>query len=305
MFLKEAQVLRAALFCFALTLGLVPLAAAAESVDQTQTPDRTPVIAQASSSASPTPASATERFVQVDGALTGTTYNELSPGSSTGGIGVRAVAEFPIIGHNWMAQLDFRSYNYAHPALGGTPNGLIFGCPTANDPGCVTPIGYKTYNGAFTPGPVNYLNAVNVSDTTTQLGLGSKIAPRERYYISVGWIIRSFNYLGYPAQNGLGFGIDKLPDVDRAMSFYGNFWIYFNVNGNYVGPTSAALGALSATKFTVGYHMYAYRVGFTFAVPRTPLFVDLSDVGDNVDVSAFGPSNALHNELNMGLGAHF
>ena len=46
-----------------------------------------------------------EHFVTVDGAVTGKTYNELAPGTSTGGWGIRAVAEVPVIGHNWVAQL--------------------------------------------------------------------------------------------------------------------------------------------------------------------------------------------------------
>jgi hypothetical protein len=108
------------------------------------------------------------------------------------------------------------------------PNGITFACPTG-DPGCVTPIGYKTYDAAFSPGPIDYVNSFGAQDSTTQIGLGTKIAPIERYYFSVGYIIRGSNYLGYPSEGGMGFGLDKLPDVDRALSFYGNFWLFFNV----------------------------------------------------------------------------
>jgi hypothetical protein len=76
----------------------VPLAASA----QVTAPTPAPV---SSDDVKPTPAPP-ERFVTVDGAFTGQTYNELSPGSSTSGWGIRAVDELPIIGHNWVAQVD-------------------------------------------------------------------------------------------------------------------------------------------------------------------------------------------------------
>jgi hypothetical protein len=273
-----------AFFCVAFTLVGLPLAVLADD-------------------AVPTPAPP-ERFVTIDGAITGKTYNELAPGASTGGWGIRAAAEVPVIGHNWAAQIDYRQYNYQHTAPATMPNGLTFACPAGN-PGCVTPIGYQTYNRVFSPGPANFVNSQSAQDSTTQLGFGSKIAPVERFYLSVGYVFKNSNYLGYPGQSGMGFGIDKLPDVDRALSFYGNFWIYFNVNGAYTGPTSAALGTLSGAKFTVAYRLYAYRFGLTYAIPHTPVFVDVSDVGDRADVSSAGPSDAVHNALFMGAGVKF
>jgi hypothetical protein len=244
-----------------------------------------------------------ERFVMADGAVTGQTYNELSPGSSTTGWGIRAVDELPIIGHNWVAQVDYRSYNYQHTAPAGL-QGIRFGCPAGNS-GCVTPIGYQTYNRAFNPGPANYVNSFSAQDSTTQIGLGSKIAPIERFYVSVGYVFKASNYLGYPTESGMGFGLDKLPDVDRALSLYGNFWMFFNVNGAYTGPTSAGLGGFSGYPFTVAYRLYTYRLGATFSVPKTPFFVDLSDVGDRADVSAAGPSDSTHNMLFLGAGVKF
>lgn len=260
-------------------------------------------IAASAQDAQPTPAPA-EKFVVVDGAITGKTSDEFAPGASTGGFGIRAVAELPVIGHNWMAQIDYRQYNYQHTSAGTMANGVTFACPAGNA-GCVTPIGYQTYDSVFNPGPLNFVNAFGVTDSTTQIGFGSKIAPIERFYISVGGVFRGTNAPGYPTESGMGFGIDKLPDVDRTISWYGNFWLYFNVNGNYTGPTSAALGTLSAYPFTVAYRLYAYRLGVTLSLPKTPIFFDLSDVGDRADASANAPSDAVHNALYLGAGAHF
>jgi hypothetical protein len=276
---------KVAFFCMGLAFAALPLAAWADD-------------------APPTPAPP-ERFVMVDGAFTGQTYNELSPGSSTGGWSIKAVDEIPIIGHNWAAQVDYRSYNYQHTAPAGV-QGITFGCPApAGNSGCVTPIGYQTYNRVFAPGPTNYVNSFSAQDSTTQISLGSKIAPIERFYVSVGYVIKTSNYLGYPTESGMGFGLDKLPDVDRALSLYGNFWTFFNVNGKYTGPTAAGLGGFSGYPFTVAYRLFTYRLGATFNVPKTPFFVDLSDVGDRADVSASGPSDSTHNMLMLGAGVKF
>jgi hypothetical protein len=285
--------LKATILCIGLALAAVPLAAAAQVAP--------PAPAATASPAPPQPLPP-EHFLNVDGGVAGITYNELSPGNPTNGWGIRGVAEVPVIGHNWMAQFDYRSYSYNHAAQGLVPNGVVFGCPGVGDQGCVTPVAASTYNATFNPGPINYLNAVNANDSVTQIGLGTKIAPVERYYISVGYVFRAFNYLNYPVQTGLGFGLDKLPDVDRAISVYGNFWVWFNVQGQYTGPSAGSLGPLSGYKTSMNYRMYTYRIGATFSLPRTPFFLDLSDIGDEETVTSNGPSNEVHNMLLVGAG---
>jgi hypothetical protein len=284
------------LFFVVLSLAVIPFAASAQVTAPTPPPVTTDDV-------QPTPAPP-ERFVMVDGAVTGKTYNELAPGTSTGGWGIKAVDEIPIIGHNWAAQVDYRSYNYQHTSTGATPNGFTFACPAGN-PGCVTPIGYQTYDRVFNPGPMNFIGAFGAQDSTTQISLGSKIAPIERYYLSAGYVFRGTNAPGYPTESGMGFGLDKLPDVDRTLSFYGNFWVFFNVGGNTTGPASAALGTLSGYPFTVSYRLFTYRLGATFKIPKTPVFLDVSDVGDRADVTSAAPSDVLHNMLFLGVGTKF
>jgi hypothetical protein len=274
---------------FAIGLALVAFPAAAMAQE---TPGPLP---------SPLPA---EHFAVVDAAIAGKTHNELSNGETTTGFGVRAVYELPIVGHNWVAQIDYHGNTYHHTANGALANGITFACP-ANDPGCVTPIGTKTFNSVLSPGPANYLNAVSATDSTTQLSFGSKISRVERYYISAGYMIRSFNYLNYQTMSGLGFGLDKLPDVDRAVSVYGGFWVFFNVNGKYNAPSTAALGGFSGYPFTVAYRMFTYRLGATINIAKSPFFLDISGVGDREDVSSAAPSAAMHNVLQIGVGAKF
>jgi hypothetical protein len=105
--------------------------------------------------------------------------------------------------------------------------------------------------------------------------------------------------------SGLGFGLDKLPDVDRAVSVYGNFWVYFNVNGKYNAPASATLGGFAGYPFTVAYRVFAYRLGATINLPKTPLFFDIAGVGDRSDVTSAAPSASVHGELLVGIGSKF
>jgi hypothetical protein len=79
-------------------LAAMPLGVSAQVTAPTPAPVTTDDV-------KPTPAPP-EHFITVDGAITGKTYNELAPGTSTGGWGIRAAAEVPVIGHNWMAQVD-------------------------------------------------------------------------------------------------------------------------------------------------------------------------------------------------------
>jgi hypothetical protein len=279
-----------------LALVGVPLAGSAQVTAPTPPP--------AVPDVKPTPAPP-EHFIMVDGSAGGVTNNELATGQGTSGFGIKAAAEIPIIGHNWVAQVDYRSYNYQHKAATGMANGITFACPVAGDPGCVTPIGFQTYDRVFNPGPINYIGAFSAQDSTTQITLGSKIAPIERYYVSVGYLLRNTNAPGYPSLGGMGFGLDKLPDVDRPFSIYGNFWLFFNVSGNYTGSNSAALGGFAGYPFKVAYRVYTYRVGATFKIPYTPVFLDLSDVGDRADVTSAAPSAAQHNAIFAGAGVKF
>ncbi len=282
---------------FLLVAGLLAIPVAASA--QISVPTPAPTVAP-TSRPTPTP----ERFVVINGGFGGKTFNELAGGATTTGYAFRAVDELPIVGHNWVAQVEYRSYNYNHSALGGQANGLTFAC-VAGDPGCVTPVGYGVYDKVLSPGPEIYVNAFKAQDTTTQIALGSKIAPYERYYISASYIFRSFNYLSYPVQSGFGVGLEKLPDVDRALSVYGSFYEYFTVHSLYTGPTSGALGTLSGATFNVNNRVFAYRFGATLLVPGTNFFVDLSDVGDRGDTVGNGPSAFSHNQILVGAGAHF
>jgi hypothetical protein len=246
-----------------------------------------------------------ERFVVVDVGLSSKVLNELSSGGgSPATFLVRAAAELPVLGHTYMAKLDFSSYSYAHPANNVFPAGLIAGCP-AGDAGCVTPVGYQSYN-TVAPGIALYTPSFRANDTSTQIGFGPRIAKDQRIYLGVGYLWRTFNYGSVPAQAGFGIGIEKLPDFERMFSLYGNIWTYASMSGNFTGPTTPVAGAFSGRSFRVNYRMYTFRVGGTVAFPNSPLFADVSYGGDRLDAnSSTAPSSIFHGALSLGVGAHF
>lgn len=261
-----------------------------------------PLAAGAQSAPAPSPR---EVFAVVDVGVANQTRNELNAGTgSQSSYGIRAAAELPALGHTFMATFDYTSYNYNHPANNGLPAGITAPCP-AGDAGCVTPIGFQHYAGV-TPGVALYVPSFNAQDNESHFAIGSKITrDSTRLYIGVGELWRSFNYTSAPPQNGLGFGIEKLPDFDRSLSIYGNFWIYPDMHGAFTGPASPLLGAFSALPMTVDYHMFTYRVGATWAFPNSPLFADIGLRGDREDArNANDPSNDVHIGLTLGIGAH-
>lgn len=271
-----------------LFLGLTGVAPA--QTTPTPAPARTPMVL--------------EKFVVIDGGLSGKTYNELSPGTgSTTGLNLRAAAEFPIIGHTWMAAFDYGSFTYTHTANANLAAGITANCP-AGDPGCVTPIGFATLTATSAVPVALFVPGLSATDTTTHIGLSSKISKDQRYYLGAGYIFKNENYLNYPAMRGFGLGFDKLPDFDAPLSFYGSFWQYADVQGNFAGNTSPLIGASSGRSFSLEYKMFTYRLGVTAAFKGSPLFIDANLAGDRADIRNNAPSDIVHGALFIGLGAH-
>ena len=233
------------------------------------TPPPTPAPPPPTPSPSPTPKPVNyEHFVVGDYVFQAKVYNEFS-GGITGNdtsFAARGALEFPAFGLPWMVEGDYRSYQYQHNS------------------GFVTTIGQG--GSTFVPG-------FRATDTDLDGRFGLKVVD-PRIYVGVGYLTRSENY-GYPRQGGVGFGIEKLPDLDRPFSVYGSVWYYPDVNANYQGSKFA----YRDTKFQVG---ATYTVGsFTgFGV-----FLDGGYLGDSLRNKSLAPADAIHNGPYLGLGIKF
>jgi hypothetical protein len=202
-----------------------------------------------------------EHFIAGDYIFSPKVYNEFSPGNSHQGASFsgRAAAEFPALGLRWMIEGDGRQYAYPHIGDFDTTvsrNAPCFpGAPQGGNRGCVTTIG-STSNV--------YVPSFDARDRDLDARLGLKVAD-PRIYIAAGYLWRNTNY-GYPQQHGVGYAIEKLPDLDRPLSLFGSYWYSPNEKGNYTDPFG--------TSFNLAYRIQRYQAGFNYS----PLFASNAGV---------------------------
>lgn len=282
-----------------------------------------PPLATASPTPNPSPAPLASKpaisgFVAADWLLSSKIYNELAPGvSAKNAFDIKAALEIPLGASGIMLGGDFRQYQYGHsanlgfvpcadPATCGTVVGSDFNyragtCPSA-DPGCVTVIGHGAYEQLIGKGQA-YVPAFTAQDRDYDARLGLRIAT-PRIYVAASYLWRTFDYLGYPTQTGLGFGLEKLPDLDRPLSIYGSAYYYPSVSGNYTGPTSVLLGPLSGAAFRWQYRILKYEIGATYSLGHSPLFLEAGWLGDRGMGKLNAPSDYNHNAIFLGGGVH-
>lgn len=271
----------------------------------TSPPPTTPVVTP---SPSPVPVRAPylDKFIAGDFILSPKVYNEFSPGNrgrNSGGSSyhVRGAVEFPLFNLPWMLEGDYRVFNYPHNQGAITPTftpGTAIPCsvvtgtvdPTsgATDTGCVTVIG---------GGGQTFVPAFSVRDYDFDGRFGLKVAD-PRIYVGVGYMYRSGNY-GYPKLRGVGFGLEKLPDLDQPFSIYGSAWYYPNVKGN------CGIDVCPTGPFNLAYRILKYQIGGTFGFGTSPLFLDFGFLGDRMTNKDNAPVGQTHNGPYIGLGLHF
>src|SRR5579872_6145546 len=250
----------------------------------------------------PTPAPkvtpAQEFFVAGDYLLGPKVYNEFDPGikqPNDGSFAVRGAAEFNLFNLPWMVEGDYRQYGYQHnqgPSTYGIPANTPCmgqpGGPPAGDPGCVTIIG---------AGGQVFVPAFEPKDNDVDGRLGLKVAD-PRIYIGVSYLARWGDY-GYPRQNGIGFGLEKLPDLNQPFSAFGSAYYYPNIKG------TCDVSACPGGPFDLEYRILRYEIGLTYSIQGTPVFIEGGWIGDSGRNKLNAPSDFSHNAGFVGIGIHF
>jgi hypothetical protein len=269
----------------------------------------------------PPPAVRSEGFVAGEYLISPKVYNEISPGNTaTGSYALRGAIEFPLAHIPMMLEGDFRHYRFPHNAqqtvtacAPGAPGvagcGTVVGnavyqtgnCPSTTDPGCVTVVGFQQLM-AFNGLGQAYVPALTAQENEGDVRLGFKIFD-PRVYIGVGYLTKTYDYLGVPRLSGVGFGVTKLPDLDQTFSLEGSAWYYPQISGNYTFPTSTFLGVLSGKTTPLSYAYLKYRAGATAAFGA--LFIDFGLAGERATARTNAPSNTTVNAPYVGLGVHF
>jgi hypothetical protein len=221
-------------------------------------------------------------FVAGDYIFSPKVYNEFSPGNTgTNSWSARGAIEFDTGHIPWMIEGSFEQYSYPH-------NCTLTPIPSAQ---CyVTIIG----GGAQTVVP-----GFTARDSDVDVRLGLRVL-QPHVYIGVGYLWRSTNY-GYPNQNGVGLGLEKLPDLNLPLSFYGSIWYYPSVKGTIT--TGNTLGM--PTTFSLAYQLFKYQIGLNYVVGGSPVFVDVGWMGDGLSGGQNIPSKSSSQGPYAGLGIRF
>ncbi len=244
------------------------------------TPTEAPTVAP-TVAPTPTPAPIAtpyqDKFIAGDYIISPKIYNEFSPGNKgTTSYAFRGGFEFNALNLPWMLEGTYEQYQYPH------------NCASAVDPQClVTTIGQtgQTFVPAFT---------ARDSDFDGRLGL--KVAD-PHIYVGVGYLWRTNNY-GYSRQTAFGYGIEKLPDLNHSLSFYGSAYYYPNAKGTFTDPGTGL-------NYTLAYNILKYQIGAAYVFGNGPVFLALGWIGMNGTNKTNAPGGTTANGPYLGLGLKF
>jgi hypothetical protein len=261
-----------------------------------------PVVATPPPTPTPAPVATPykDKWIAGDYVFSPTVYNEFSAGYSNnhdqGFSGqVDGGFEFTALNLPWMLEGNYRSIAYQHlqgvpttPSAGGNLGNVcdgIGGDAIRTDPGCVTAVGsgYATFVPAF---------VVRNYDFDARLAL--RIF-NPRVYIGVGYMFRE-NNAGYPRLTAVGYGIEKLPDLDKTLSVYGSAWYYPNLKGFIQNPT---------TDLRLAYNYLKYDVGIAYSLKNAPVYFNVGFLGDQAQNKTNAPAQETASGAYVGLGVKF
>jgi hypothetical protein len=197
-------------------------------------------------------------------------WNAFSPGNKGDNYrsyAARAAFEIPVGQYDAYVGGEARSYTY--PAGGGVETGLA-------------------------PQGTGFVPAFTARDYDEDVRVGLKVTG-PRIYGAVSYLTRSDAIALH--QHGIGYGIEKLADVDQNFSLHGNVFFYPNVNGQY------SLNGVGS--YGVSYRMVRYLIGASIAPNHSPLFLDAGFLGDRSNVRTDAPVGFNHQGPYVGLGIHF
>ena len=175
--------------------------------------------------AAPADAAATrgEAFVAGDYIISPKVYNEFSPGNTgTASYAIRGGGEFSLGNVPFMLEGSYERYQYPH---------------NCNTTAVAPPAGSECY--VTTIGGVGsyVLPTTSLNDQDVDARFAVRVL-QPRIYIGVGYMWMSSSY-GYPNMNSWGFGAEKLPDLNQALSFFGSVWYYPDAHGTYTNNSTA------------------------------------------------------------------
>jgi hypothetical protein len=216
----------------------------------------------------------------VEGAISDTqTYNEFADGQ-------RCPQSYDLdaayaFGHSpWAVKVDYRQDVY------GTTSSVTdaFGNHYT---------GFATIDGgyAFTP---EFVGRQSTLDGRIEYQVA-----KPRVYVGVSYIHTANNY-GYPQLNGVGFGVEKLPELHQGVSFFGSAFYYPSASGTYTisNPASPNVGV----SYRQQYAITKYDIGLALVAAHFPVYLYGGFSGDEYRARTAAPINQIHDGPYIGLG---
>ncbi len=213
----------------------------------------------------------TVRYVAGDYVAPPIVYDELAPGTKGNDYrsnAARAAFELPLGRYDVYVGGESRQYAYQTQA------------------GLVTGIG---------PQGTGFVPSFTAVDYDYDVRAGIKVTG-PRLYGAVSYLTRGSSF--EPREHGVGYGIEKLADVDQNFSLHGNVFFYPNVGGQYgVAGAGSGLG--------VSYREVRYLIGASVQPNHSPVFLDAGFLGDRSKPRTDAPVGFNHQGPYVGLGLHF
>jgi hypothetical protein len=107
-----------------------------------------------------------------------------------------------------------------------------------------------------------------------------------RVYVGIAYLHTADNY-GYPNLNGIGFGIEKLPDLRPGISLYGSAFYY---------PSA------SSTGYQQQFQIMKYDIGAALVIAHSPVYLYGGYAADRYFVKQNAPVGQIHDGPYIGLG---
>jgi hypothetical protein len=216
----------------------------------------------------------------IEGAISDTqTYNEFADGQ-------RCPQSYDLdaayaFGHSpWAVKVDYRQDVY------GTTSSTVDAYGNHYT-------GFATIDGgyAFTP---EFVARQSTLDGRIEYQVA---APR--IYVGVSYLHTANNY-GYPQLNGVGFGIEKLPELHPGVSFFGSAFYYPSASGTYTitNPASSNVGI----SYRQQYAVTKYDIGLALVANHFPVYLYGGFSGDEYRARTAAPINQIHDGPYIGLG---
>jgi hypothetical protein len=151
---------------------------------------------------------------------------------------------------------------------------------------------FGTIDGGFAQTPI-------FTATQTQVDGRLEYEVLKPHIYLAGSYINVWTNYGYPKLTGGGGGLEKLPDFNSDLGWYGSFMYYPNIKGAYTVTSGPAAGQ----QFFQQYSLFKYDIGVRYGPSHVYVIVGYN--GDRFLVKQNAPVSQTHSGPYAGLGIRF